>query len=245
MEIYRQKETYRRELLKHIFYTDIEGVQAVLQLQNPYGNFDFTFGINQVREMFDKDMAWKDVHSGKLTIEDAIHCAYVYSVKWFLEEAVREALGEIVIALWNAGMNIKSVLSLGFVASTEIPLHNIQRLDELFGSTIHISEYLKHWYPAQDDLDTLLQLDKVTEDLDRFLYAVVKGRFIKSDERTGCLLSWGSVITQIIDAGADPNATFANKTIREWYASSARRFPHIDDDIEAFKGLPRKRPRVA
>ena len=244
MEVYRQKETYRRELLKHIFYTDIEGVQAVLQLQNPYGNFDFTFGINQVREMFDKDMAWKDVHSGKLTIEDAIHCAYVYAVKWFAEEAVSEALGEIVIALWNAGMTMKSALSLGFVASTEIPLHNIQRLDELFASNIHINEYLNHWYPTQDDLDTLLQLNKVTEDLDRFLYAVVKGRFTKSDERTG-VLSWGSVITQIIDAGADPNATFANKSTKEWYASSARRFPHIDDDIEAFKVLPRKRPRVA
>lgn len=247
MEVYRQKETYRREILKHIYYMDVEGIQGVLQLQNPYGHFNFTFGVNQVREMFDKEMMMKDVYSGKFTVEDVIHCAYVHATKWCNMEAANEALGEITVNLWNAGMSIKSALSVGFIASTEIPLHNIQRLDELFATSIHVSEYLKHWYPTQDDLDTLLQLNKVTEDLDQFLWAVVKGRFIKNENkeyRTG-VLSWNSVITQILQAGANPNATFGNKTTKELYLAAAGRGTKVDDDIEAFKMLPNKRPRIA
>ena len=242
MEIYRQKETYRRELLKHVFYMDVAGIQALLDMQNPFGDFDFTYGITQVREVVDKDMMMKEPMPGKMTIEDVIHYTYMCTSKWCHLESSMEALGEIIVYLWNAGFRIRMPVTISFIAFTDIPLTSIRNLDELFSSSTFLDTYLKHWYPTQEDLDTLMSLEVVSDHLDMFLESIVDGRFNANDKgqlRNG-MLPWSDVYRQVLEAGANPSSALKRK-----HEDFLRRYPTIEEEGDIFETHRLKRPRIA
>ena len=83
MDIYRQKELYRTELLKHIFNLDVAGVTNVLQMTNPYGNFEFTYGLRMLHDLFGSESRFKeDCGRSKFTIEQLITHIASYTNVW-------------------------------------------------------------------------------------------------------------------------------------------------------------------
>jgi len=210
MEVYRQKELYRTELLKQIFNLDIMGVTNVLQLTNPYGNFNFTYGLRMVHDLFGAESRVKQCDNPKFTIEDIILDMASQSSIWCESVSKSDALGEIAILLWNAGVEFQNASTVGLMAASNIPLAGIQRLDTLMSIRDALKSWAFNWFPNENDLETIMSLTCVTSDLVAFLELLVRGRFERDYDnsyRDG-LMSWSDLFQTVVAQGIDGGDAF-------------------------------------
>lgn len=226
MDIYRQKELYRTELLKHIFNLDVAGVTNVLQMTNPYGNFEFTYGLRMLHDLFGSESRFKDCGRSKFTIEQLITHIASYTNVWCSHGDKLDALGEIAVMLWNVGVPFTDAPIISLMARGDIPLTAIQRLDTLMGGRDALKAWADHWFPNESDLDTMLNLSIVQSQLNTFLEAVVRGRFERdwdNSYREG-VLEWREVFQTIVMNGVDG--------VEAWklYDRLARR-KHVEENV--------------
>ena len=200
MEVYRQKELYRTELLKQIFNLDVSGVTNVLQMTNPYGNFEFTYGLRMLHDLLGAESRLQSWELHKFTIEDVIHYLSSYPGVWCQLMHKCDALGEIAILLWNAGAEFKHTHTVSLMAGVDIPLASIQRLDALMDIPKALETWANNWFPNDADLETITTIPRVRADFEQFLEFVVRGRFkfgYDNGFREG-VLPWREVFQHIV-----------------------------------------------
>ena len=211
MEVYRQKELYRSELLKQIFNLDVSGVSNVLQMTNPYGNFEFTYGLRMFHDLLGAESRLQSCEMHKFTIEDVIQYLSSYPGVWCQLMNKCDALGEIAILLWNAGAEFQSAHTVSLMAGVDIPLAGIQRLETLLNIPNALKAWADNWFPNEPDLESIMKISSVQSDLDQFLEYVVRGRFTLGYDngfREG-ILPWSAVFQQIAVAhDIDGSAAF-------------------------------------
>ena len=205
MDVYRQKELYRSELLKQIFNLDASGVTNVLQMTNPYGNFEFTYGLRMIHDLFGAESRLKHCELSKFTLEDVILYMASYTGVWCDMVNKCDALGEIAILLWNAGTHFSNASTVGLMSRTNIPLSGVQRLDTLMDIPDAIVEWTKNWFPNEADLETITALPSVSNGMEAFLEQVVRGRFEPDYDRSyrEGILPWSDVFQNILTHGVD------------------------------------------
>ena len=207
MEVYRQKELYRTELLKQIFNLDVSGVTNVLQMTNPYGNFEFTYGLRMFHDLLGAESRLQSWELHKFTIEDVIQYLSSYPGVWCQLMNKCDALGEIAILLWNAGAEFKSVHTVSLMAGVDIPLSGIQRLETPFNIPNAVKVWAENWFPNESDLESVISIQS---DLEQFLEHVVRGRFklgYDNGFREG-VLPWREVFQHIVTHDIDGSEAF-------------------------------------